>query len=393
MKAKFPRFAPCLLLLFAALAASCNRAEERKGLKLRISQVTHIAAGQSFQLSAYQEYLKPARSSSYGTVEATTNTDFVREPVEARWEVTDASIAQVAANGMLTALKPGKVQVKGYWQNYEAKINVEVLKNLSVRALPQLSAQGMKCSPEAVSLNLTTERTLSFRLTFAGNLCRELSFEKKVEEAQLPWRIDSEQGQLQIETAAGHVVTGEFRAKEGGTLRFTAWADGAGNFPVSLKGKKVLLIGDSMAEGIGWFLRGKVEEAGGQYIGEPWCSSTTYSWYDTGRFDQMMERYHPDIIFIALGSNELFNKQAETSAPIIQEMVRKIGDRPAFWIGPPSWKPDKGIVGVIESNFQPGHFYNANSLEVPRGHDKIHPTRDGFKTWTNLIWDWYAGLG
>ncbi|MCA1558051.1 MAG: SGNH/GDSL hydrolase family protein, partial [Acidobacteria bacterium] len=168
--------------------------------------------------------------------------------------------------------------------------------------------------------------------------------------------------------------------------------NGEGVFPVSLKGKRVLLIGDSMAEGIGWYLRGKVEQAGGQYIGEPWCSSTTYSWYDTGRFDQMLERHRPDIVFIALGSNEIFNKQAEQSAPIIREMVRKLGDKPAYWIGPPSWKPDKGIVSVIENNFQPGHFYNSNDLQVPRGPDKAHPTRRGYETWTELVWTWYAGL-
>ena len=37
--------------------------------------------------------------------------------------------------------------------------------------------------------------------------------------------------------------------------------------------------------------------------------------------------------------------------------------------------------------------YNANDLQVPRGPDKIHPTRKGFETWTELIWNWYAGLG
>ena len=181
------------------------------------------------------------------------------------------------------------------------------------------------------------------------------------------------------------------RAHDGSTVSFDAWADGAGRFPVSLAGKTVLLVGDSMAEGIGPFLRKKIEAAGGRFIGEPESSSTTIGWQGSGKFRDVIARHRPDIVFIALGSNEIFLKTPEVRVPVIKQMVAELGQRPAYWVGPPSWKPDNGLVRVIDESFQPGHFYNSNDLAVPRAKDGAHPTMSGYRTWTDLVWEWYAG--
>src|SRR5437764_4084643 len=148
-----------------------------------------------------------------------------------------------------------------------------------------------------------------------------------------------------------------------------------------------------MSEGIGWTMKEKVQAAGGRLIVQPVYSSTTVQWEAEGKMRQYIEQYHPDIIFIALGSNEIFITEMTARAKAVRAIAAEIGDRPAYWIGPPSWKPDKGIVHAIEENFHPGHFYNANDLVVPRRRDGAHPTPDGFKTWTDLIWDWYAKVG
>ena len=74
-------------------------------------------------------------------------------------------------------------------------------------------------------------------------------------------------------------------------------------------------------------------------------------------------------------------------------MIKDIGNLDAFWIGPPSWKPDNGLVRVIEENFQRNHFYNSNDLKVERRSDGAHPTREGFEIWANLVWDWFAEIG
>src|SRR5215210_7073391 len=59
-----------------------------------------------------------------------------------------------------------------------------------------------------------------------------------------------------------------------GEAAFALWAEGARAYPVSLAGKSVLLVGDSMAEGLRPSLQQRVEAAGGRFFGEPWQSST-----------------------------------------------------------------------------------------------------------------------
>ncbi|HEX8747347.1 MAG TPA: hypothetical protein VF717_09110, partial [Pyrinomonadaceae bacterium] len=96
------------------------------------------------------------------------------------------------------------------------------------------------------------------------------------------------------------------------------------------------------------------------------------------------------IIFIALGSNELYVTDAQARAGIIRTMVAEIGQREAYWIGPPAWKPGSRLLPIIEENFQTGHFYNSDQLDVPRGKDGKHPTLQGYERWVELIWRWYA---
>lgn len=199
-----------------------------------------------------------------------------------------------------------------------------------------------------------------------------------------------QRGTLELTNAHGAVVSGTARLNVGGEVDFTVWAEGDGAFPLSLKNKTVLLVGDSMAEGVGPWLQKKVEEVGGRFINGQERSSTIVWWQGSGKLRELMTRYSPDVVFIALGSNEIFIEQPALRAPLIKQMVAELGKRPGYWIGPPSWKPDKGLVHVIEENFQPGHFYNSNDLKVPRAADGKHPTAQGYQTWTELVWNWYA---
>lgn len=220
-----------------------------------------------------------------------------------------------------------------------------------------------------------------------------MNFEAKAPFEQLPWEFKDEHGNLLLKTASGRVVTGELRLTGGPSVQFTVWSNDNGTYPVSLSGKTVMLIGDSMAEGLGWFLSAKVAGAGGRFVIDSRDSSTIPGW-ENELLKEALDRDKPDILFISLGSNELFaQKPDQTRAPLIRQMKKDIGDIPAYWIGPPSWKPDNGLVRVIEQNFQPGHFYDSNGLKVPRRGDGAHPTREGFETWANLVWDWYARTG
>ena len=66
----------------------------------------------------------------------------------------------------------------------------------------------------------------------------------------LPWEIPFDGGTLQLLNAQGAIVSGTARMNVGGSVDFTVWAEGEGAFPLSLRNKTVLLIGDSSVWGL-----------------------------------------------------------------------------------------------------------------------------------------------
>ncbi|HEX7997227.1 MAG TPA: SGNH/GDSL hydrolase family protein [Pyrinomonadaceae bacterium] len=389
MKTSRPHLVIFLLLLLIVLAASaCQRAPKRTVLKINIARrVTHVRVGQSARLATYQEYRE--ESGDPDAVSAAPAIDGLhQETVNARWSVSDAQLASINEDGTLLAHKPGRVTIKSNWEAYEDSTTIEVVRNLPVESLPQISSSGLQCVPQAVSLSLNSEREVRFQLSFAG--CRALELKAAAPERPLPWQFDAGGIHLELKSARGPIVEGEARVGGGGEVSFTVWAEGAGAFPVELKGKSVMLVGDSMAEGIGPHLQKKVEAAGGRFINAQERSSTIVWWQGSGKLRELLLKHRPDIVFIALGSNEIFIEEPHMRAPLIKAMVAELGTRPAFWIGPPCWKPDKGLINVIDENFQESHFYNSNDLQVARAPDGKHPTAQGYQYWTELIWNWYA---
>lgn len=390
MKTSHPQLALASYLLLAALLllASCSGRSVRETLGLGIARnVTHIAAGRSVRLSAYQEYRES--SSSILSAQAAPLRNILRSPVPARWSVSDAALASINADGTLTALKPGRITVTSAWEKYTATTVIEVVRNLPVNSLPQMSTrEDSRCRPQSMDLSFDEDRTLRFKMVMDG--CDDLALETKATEAPLPWRLEAGAGfVLEIIEARGTIVKGVVRRADD-EVSFTAWSAGTGAYPVRLAGRRVLLVGDSMGQGIAPFLQRKVEAAGGSFIGAPEQSSTIIWWQGSGKLRALIAQHKPDIVFIALGSNELYTKDAEARAPVIRSMVAEIGSREAYWIGPPNWKPGSKLLAVIEENFQAGHVYNSDRLDVPRGKDGKHPTLQGYERWVELIWNWYA---
>jgi lysophospholipase L1-like esterase len=389
MKKSYPQLtllcAVALLAIF--LFSSCNRKPARDVLRIGIARnLTHIAVGQKSHLLAYEEYRE---QSDVDSAHAASIRDFLRSPIIAKWSVSDEQLASVGEDGTLTALKPGRVKLKSSWEGREATTEIEVVRALPAGPLPRVAAKASRCAPQGVGLSLNEDRALRFSLSF-DNDCADVDVSTPAPDKPLPWEIPFSGGTLLLTAAQGSVVSGKARMNVGGEVEFTVWAEGVGAFPLSLRNKTVLLVGDSMAEGVGPWLQKKVEEVGGRFINGQERSSTIVWWQGSGKLRELIALHQPDVVFIALGSNEIFLDKPALRTPLIKQMVEEIGARPGYWIGPPCWKPDTGLVQVIEENFQPGHFYNSNDLKVPRAKDGKHPTAQGYQTWTELVWNWYA---
>src|SRR5947209_2911843 len=385
----FPRIALPLAVLLAGvfLLFLCQRSATHDVLRIGIRRnLTHIAVGQTSQLLAYEEY----QNEGIDSASAASTKDLLHEAITPKWSVSDPQVASISEDGMLKALKPGRVSVQSQWDGFETSTTVEVLKDLPAGVLPKVETRASRCVPQDIDLSLSPERALRFRIRFGDGSCKDLTVEANALDRPLPWAFDAGGAHLELKSSRGPILTGALSLPSGGEISFTVWSEGSGAYPISLAGKTILLTGDSMSEGIGWTMRGKVEAAGGRLIVQPWYSSTTVGWQSEGRMRQYIEQYKPDIVFVALGSNEIFTGDMEARARAVKDIMAEIGDRPAYWIGPPSWKPDHGIVHTIEENFRPNGFYNSNDLRVPRRKDGAHPTPEGFATWTDLIWNWYA---
>jgi lysophospholipase L1-like esterase len=388
MKKSRPQLIPLLCAIaIVLLSSACNRKPAREVLRIGIARnLSHLAVGQKSQLLAYEEYRERGDIDS---AHAASIRDFLRERIIARWSVSDTETATVSEDGTITALKPGRIKLKTSWQGREAETTVEVVRALPAGPLPQVKTKAARCAPQGVGLSLNQDRTLRFSLSFDGD-CADVDVTASAPDKPLPWEIPFNGGTLEVVNAQGAVASGTARMNVGGEVEFTVWAEGDGAFPLSLRNKTVLLVGDSMAEGVGPWLQKKVEAVGGRFINGQERSSTIVWWQGSGHLRELIALHQPDVVFIALGSNEIFLQQPGLRAPLIKQMVEVIGRRPGYWIGPPSWKPDTGLVHIIEENFQPGHFYNSNDLKVPRANDGKHPTAQGYQTWTELVWNWYA---
>ena len=152
------------------------------------------------------------------------------------------------------------------------------------------------------------------------------------------------------------------------------------------KGTRVFLFGDSMVmAGLGQRLQKLVEDRGGLYFENHWSSSTTKAWSVSERLPNLLFKYKPDVVFITLGSNEVY--YVDTNAvKNVQTIVSKLGGKPCVWIGPPVWKSQKGIVEIERDNSSPCAFFDSQTVTLDRQKDGIHPSVKGGRVWADAIW-------
>jgi hypothetical protein len=161
-----------------------------------------------------------------------------------------------------------------------------------------------------------------------------------------------------------------------------------------LHGKVVLHVGDSMVgghQGLTKFLEAKFVAAGAKFVRDWKVSEQVVSFDKSKRLRELLDKHKPDIVIITLGANDVFVPYPQSLAPNVQRIAKRIAPRECVWMGPPTWKPDTGIVEVIRSNASPCRFFDGSSLKLDRGKDGIHPNDKGGAAWANAFWQFYRG--
>ncbi|MFH2009678.1 MAG: SGNH/GDSL hydrolase family protein [bacterium] len=162
-----------------------------------------------------------------------------------------------------------------------------------------------------------------------------------------------------------------------------------------LRGKRILMIGDSMVNsGINAHLRPYFKKHGViSYVTISWASSTTVTWSQSPKLRQYLWKWDPDVVFVCIGTNEILIPYPKMRIRAIRAILGKMGRRRSvYWIGPPAWKRDRGFIAVLRGQLPQGHFFDSAKLRIPRMPDGYHPSVVGAKIWGTAIWRWYAAL-
>jgi hypothetical protein len=153
--------------------------------------------------------------------------------------------------------------------------------------------------------------------------------------------------------------------------------------------KKILLFGDSQAEGIMDPLYNYTLSSGHKFLfALPWYSASDMKYASNDTLKNIIAEFKPDYIIIVIGLNQVFQSTLDPSRKAVQTILKTIGDIPFSWIGPANWVEDKGINKVYEEELPKGSFFLSKNLTLPRGPDGRHPDGQGYKIWMDSIATW-----
>ena len=159
--------------------------------------------------------------------------------------------------------------------------------------------------------------------------------------------------------------------------------------PCDTASQTIMLIGDSMLEGLGPRLAAYAEHNGHTLYTVMWYSSTSEKWGKSDKLRNYIQRLKPTFIVVCLGANELLVKDIEVKREkYVKQILADIDTIPFLWIGPPNWRTDTGINRLIANSTPQGTFFLSDGMKFERAKDGAHPTRNSAAEWLDSVIRW-----
>jgi len=161
------------------------------------------------------------------------------------------------------------------------------------------------------------------------------------------------------------------------------------NNEIDTTSQRILLIGDSMLEGLMRRLKDYTVYNNHKIKTVIWYSSST-AWYgssDTLKY--YIKKFKPTYVFFVLGANELFVPNiVKKRQKFVNHIKKQLVGVKYIWIGPPNWKDDTGINKLILKNVGEKRYFPSKNLSYRRTKDGAHPTMSSAAVWMDSIAVW-----
>jgi len=158
---------------------------------------------------------------------------------------------------------------------------------------------------------------------------------------------------------------------------------------------RLLLIGDSLAQGLSPHLKELSTEEGVPYLGAGVSGTRIDQWIHSQWLDSALRDFDPTLVLVSLGTNDAYsNLEPHQIVEYTKALLERLGDEvEVVWVGVPALPPTYGgrspKVELLEAIEQEAPYYfESHDLEIPRGPDGLHPTAHGYAGWAGSIWDW-----
>lgn len=166
-----------------------------------------------------------------------------------------------------------------------------------------------------------------------------------------------------------------------------------------LDARTVLQVGDSTVGFLGGLQKSldrRFTEHHVHFYSRSWTSASLVSVDESHDLEDMLARFDPDLVIMNLGMNNVSWPHPEVLMGRVPSIVTKLtaNGRACVWIGPPSWKEDRGVlVPLLAKEVAPCAFFDSRDLELERQTDDIHPTDLGGEVWGEAVWHFLENDG
>jgi hypothetical protein len=159
--------------------------------------------------------------------------------------------------------------------------------------------------------------------------------------------------------------------------------------PKDTTSQRILLIGDSMLEGLMLRMKDYAAQNNHQLKTVIWYSSNTLWYGSCDTLKHFINQYKPTYVMLVLGANELFVKNIiRKRTKNVKQILNQIDTLNYVWVGPPNWKDDTGINEMILKNVGSMHYFPSKNLNYKRTSDGAHPTHSSSAVWMDSIAVW-----